>query len=177
MVFWRFHSLRVQSSLAVTKTGSTGWKASARTPSKWLRRVYLAFHVFRNDSLFTDIYQRQCNSFLNVSISEDLKRIENLHHSWLLLRYWQSIEPVRPSPDGHRRLRRLKRTDQPDHPNVPLHLQLQCRLELVQSLEQGQQGAGEHRCCYRRWILFIIIIQIRPLWVQFIFVKASRRRG
>ena len=65
MVFWRFHSLRVQSSLAVTKTGSTGWKARARTPSKWLRKVYLAFHVFRNDSLFTDIYEEINELVLN----------------------------------------------------------------------------------------------------------------
>lgn len=33
-VFWRFHSLRVWSSETVTSTGSTGWKARARTPSK-----------------------------------------------------------------------------------------------------------------------------------------------
>lgn len=50
-VFWRFHSLRVWSSETVTNTGSTGWKARARTPSKWLRRVYLGFHVFLNASL------------------------------------------------------------------------------------------------------------------------------
>lgn len=50
-VFCRFHSLRVLSSDTVTRTGSTGWKARALTPSKWLRRVYLGFHVFLNVSL------------------------------------------------------------------------------------------------------------------------------
>lgn len=39
------------SSDAVMRTGSVGWKPRARTPSKWLRRVYLALHVLRKDSL------------------------------------------------------------------------------------------------------------------------------
>jgi len=54
-VLVRFHSLRVWSSDTVTRQGSTGWNASARTPSKWLRSVYLGFHVFLNeDSLLDD---------------------------------------------------------------------------------------------------------------------------
>ena len=50
-VFWRFHSLMVWSSEAVTRTGSTGWKARLRTESKWLRRVNLGFQVFLRASL------------------------------------------------------------------------------------------------------------------------------
>lgn len=56
-VFWRFHSLRVWSSETVTNTGSTGWKARARTPSKWLRRVYFGFHVFLNASLLSESWE------------------------------------------------------------------------------------------------------------------------
>ena len=50
-VFWRFHNFKVWSSEAVINTGSVGWKPRALTPSKWLRRVYLALQVFRNASL------------------------------------------------------------------------------------------------------------------------------
>ena len=51
IVFWRFHILRVWSSLAVIRTGSDGWKARERTPSKCDLRVYLADQVLRNASL------------------------------------------------------------------------------------------------------------------------------
>lgn len=57
-VFWRFHSLRVWSSEAVTRTGSTGWKARLRTESKWLRRVNLGFQVFLRASLLLVIWER-----------------------------------------------------------------------------------------------------------------------
>ena len=50
IVFCRFHIFRVWSSLAVIKTGSEGWKARERTPSKWDLRVYLADQVLRNAS-------------------------------------------------------------------------------------------------------------------------------
>lgn len=50
-VFCRFHSLTVWSSEAVTRTGSTGWKARLRTESKWLLRVYFGFQVFLRASL------------------------------------------------------------------------------------------------------------------------------
>lgn len=49
-VFWRFHNFNVWSSEAVMRTGSTGWNARARTPSKCDRNVYFAVHVLRNDS-------------------------------------------------------------------------------------------------------------------------------
>ena len=50
-IFCRFHILSVWSSEAVTSTGSVGWKASARTESKWLRSVNLGFHVLRRSWL------------------------------------------------------------------------------------------------------------------------------
>ena len=50
----RLQSFRVWSSDTVTRQGSTGWKASARTPSKWLRSVYLGLHVFRKDESLLD---------------------------------------------------------------------------------------------------------------------------
>lgn len=53
-VLVRFHSLRVWSSDTVTRHGSTGWKASARTPSKWLRSVYLGFQVFLKEESLQD---------------------------------------------------------------------------------------------------------------------------
>lgn len=53
-VLVRFHSLSVWSSDTVTRHGSTGWKASARTPSKWLRSVYLGFQVFLNEDSLLD---------------------------------------------------------------------------------------------------------------------------
>lgn len=37
-VFCKFHNFSVWSSDAVMRTGSTGWKAKARTPSKWLKK-------------------------------------------------------------------------------------------------------------------------------------------
>lgn len=53
-VLVRFHSLRVWSSETVSRHGSTGWKASARTPSKWLLSVYLGFQVFLKDESLQD---------------------------------------------------------------------------------------------------------------------------
>lgn len=58
-VLVRFHSFRVWSSDTLTRQGSTGWNAKARTPSKWLRNVYLGFHVFlKEDSLLEESWGR-----------------------------------------------------------------------------------------------------------------------
>jgi len=62
-VFCKFQSFRVWSSEAVTSTGSTGWKANARTPSKWLRSVYLGFHVFRKASLLAGSLKKKRHNF------------------------------------------------------------------------------------------------------------------
>lgn len=82
-VFCRFHIFSVWSSEAVTSTGSTGWKVSARMPSKWLRSVNLGFHVFLIASLLFPIWRRSFQiTFHCFIINQALTRLQNnLNHN------------------------------------------------------------------------------------------------
>lgn len=83
-VLVRFHSLRVWSSDTVTRQGSTGWNANARTPSKWLRNVYFGFHVFlKVDSLLDDSWGSNRTAWLRSSgiLSEQICLLVFSHRS------------------------------------------------------------------------------------------------
>lgn len=56
MALLRFHSFRVPSSEAVSRTAWLGWNVNALMASKWLRSVKRGFHVFLNSSRLSCSY-------------------------------------------------------------------------------------------------------------------------